>query len=733
MSSAKMVLLYLAAASIRLVLAPFTGHSWDVYVWVQSGELFSRGINVYEVKSLTDFPWGFYTYPPVWLYWVGLVSLASPVLSSLNVQVLILKAPIVAADLVVAVLISKIAGELGLVRHAGKAALLWLFNPLVIAISSVWGMFDSVAVALSLYSLLMMLRGRTHGAGFLLGLGGAVKIFPLLLVVPSIVYMRFIQNTPTRKTLTFFGTAATGFILPAAPFLNNPLPLIDKLLYHFGNIGSFSYWTVLSVVSPPPAIPVISYGFFAILLYYSMKQGLRRSSGLFDLWTATLLAFLATSAKVNVQYVLWVLPLLLLYVLYRRSRELYLNTALLILAGLLFVASAQAILAIFDLRNIGRIVVSREVESLTLGGAMLIFSGLLGGSRFITIFVNMLREKSKTVWTLQRITFISLIIILSLVVGLLPTGHGITLPPTRLRVGVSEGLESLFDKVDEYNAEFLVERFKLTHLVFPIGPDGVLYGGDYSKSFRFKLSNNEWSQQDIRKLVDAVKSAGVRPLLGVYLKSRYTSVHYGYHGFNSSKLVGDFPECVDRSGDIDFACRVDFAEVFAEKTVSSAVSMGFEGIYLTGADWSSDKVVEGIHIYLSHLRRLSQARGLEVFLEYDPMSAKNPNSYVNSSNDLYRMVDYLVVVTNPFIRSIKDPLTGNHTVANYKKMLHAVVAKNSSKKVLFTVHAMDIAEGWMTPAIQLQTEVNEFSEVENVAGYAIYHVSRYLPLKLSVR
>ncbi|MEM4346429.1 MAG: hypothetical protein QXI02_06005, partial [Candidatus Caldarchaeum sp.] len=259
------------------------------------------------------------------------------------------------------------------------------------------------------------------------------------------------------------------------------------------------------------------------------------------------------------------------------------------------------------------------------------------------------------------------------------------------------------------------------------------YGGDYSKSFRFKLSNNEWTQQDIRKLVEAVKSAGVRPLLGVYLKSSYTSVHYGYHGFNSSKLVGNFPECVDKSGDILFKCRVDFAEFFAEKTVSSAVSMGFEGIYLTGTGWSSDEVVEGIQTYLSHLRRLSQAHSLEIFLEYDPLSARNPNNSVNSSNDLYILVDYLVVVTNPFIRSIKDPLRGNYTVDNYKNMLQAVVARNSSKKVLFTVHAMDIAEGWMTPALQLQTEVNEFSEVQDVAGYAIYHVSRYLPLKLSVR
>jgi len=71
MVSAGRAAVYAAALVVRLVLAPFFGHSWDLFIWVKSGELFYRGVNVYEVRSLTDFPWGFYTYPPGWLYWLG--------------------------------------------------------------------------------------------------------------------------------------------------------------------------------------------------------------------------------------------------------------------------------------------------------------------------------------------------------------------------------------------------------------------------------------------------------------------------------------------------------------------------------------------------------------------------------------------------------------------------------------------------------------------------------------
>jgi len=740
MLSAKTAAVFISAAAIRLCLAPFFGHSWDVYVWLKSGELLIRGINVYEIKSLTDFPWGFYTYPPLWLYWLGLAHYLTASLHNLNLQILMIKTPIIASDLTVAALISKLAAELGLLKHAGRASLLWLFNPLVIFISAVWGMFDSIAVALCLAGVLAILRGKSFSAGVLFGLGGAVKIYPLLILVPAALFMKYVEKRNEESLVRMCTGAALAFAIPLTPFLQNPLPLIDKLLYHFGNVGSFTYWTVLSVVSPPPAVPLLSQGLFIILLYAALRKQLRKKAGIAELSQAALLAFLATSAKVNVQYVLWVLPFLVLHALKKNDREFRTNLLTLVAGALLFIAAAQIALAIFDLKNVGRIVVSKEVESATMGGVAIIISALIGGSRFITLFLNVVKDAGKTIWNIQRITLISILIVFAVVIGLFPSGHGVVVPKTAIRVGVTEGVEALYDKSDEYSSKFLVSKYNLTHLVLPIGPDGILYDGDYSKSFRFKISNEEWRQNDFRKLTESIKRAGVKPLLGVYLKAYYISVHYGYHGYNSTKLIENFPQCIASFGNIDFRCAtgesVDFADLFAQRIVDSAISMGFEGVYLMGIGWNvGAPALESILTLLKSLDAKSRRYGLLVFLEFDPVERKDILFFVKSAEDLLKHTDYLVLMTNPFLRSVKTTTIGNYTTSEFKRLLEKAVemsARNRAK-VLFTVNAMDIAEGWITPAIQLQTEINEFSSVRGVAGYALYHVSRYLPVKLSVK
>ncbi|MEM2237581.1 MAG: hypothetical protein QXR26_02810 [Candidatus Caldarchaeum sp.] len=740
MPSAKTAAVFLSAAAVRLALAPFFGHSWDVYVWLKSGELFYNGVNVYEIKSLTDFPWGFYAYPPVWLYWVGLVHYLTTSLNNLNLHLMLIKTPIIAADLIVAVLIAKLAVELGMLKDAGRASLLWLFNPLVISISAVWGMFDSIAVAFCLAGVLAALRGSNFLAGVLLGLGGAVKIYPLLILVPTALFLRYVRKRSLNEVFkTVLGTAV-AFALPMLPFLQNPLPILDKLLYHFGNVGSFTYWTVLSVISPPPAVPLLSQGLFIILLYITLRKQLKNNAGLAELSQASLLAFLATSAKVNVQYVLWVLPFLILYALRKNSREFRINVLVLIVGGLLFVVAAQAALAIFDLRNLGKIVVSKEVESATLGGMALIVSAVIGGTRFITLFLNILREGGKALWSIQRIAIISILLMFVFVVGLFPAGQGVVAPRTSVRVGVMEGVEALYSKSDEYDSGFLVSKYNLTHIVIPIGPDGILYDGDYSKSFRFKLTNDEWRQNDLRKLADSMRRAGVKPLLGVYLKAYHTTIHYGYHGYNSSHLIENFPECIDGYGNINFQCTpskiLDFADYFSQRIVDSAISMGFEGVYIMGVGWDRGvAALDSLLILLKNLIVKSRPYGLHVFLEFDPMSYKNPLTFMNSAEELLNYVDYVVLVTNPFLRSVKGPAIGNYTTADFKRLLEKAVEMSSAKRarVLFTINVMDIAEGWMTPAIQLQTEINEFSTVKGVAGYAVYHVSRYLPVKISVK
>ncbi|MCS6785335.1 MAG: hypothetical protein NZ581_09110 [Candidatus Caldarchaeum sp.] len=162
----------------------------------------------------------------------------------------------------------------------------------------------------------------------------------------------------------------------------------------------------------------------------------------------------------------------------------------------------------------------------------------------------------------------------------------------------------------------------------------------------------------------------------------------------------------------------------------SAVRMNFSGLYLMGVDWSSGEAVfDSAALLISEIGKLNREYGLEIFVEIDAVAtAKYPKveeSFLKNSN-------YVVVLTSPFNSSIKNPLHGNFTIQLYKSHLERVSsAAGNSTKILFSVLAMDIAEGWMSPALQLQVEVNEFSSVKGVKGYAIYHASRYLPVRIS--
>ncbi|MCS6785334.1 MAG: hypothetical protein NZ581_09105, partial [Candidatus Caldarchaeum sp.] len=151
----------------------------------------------------------------------------------------------------------------------------------------------------------------------------------------------------------------------------------------------------------------------------------------------------------------------------------------------------------------------------------------------------------RTIWTFSRIALASLIMVFVIVVSVFPVGKGLVLPRASTQVGVTESVEALLDKSQKNDLSLLLEKFNLTHLVFPVGPEAVMFGGDYGKSFRFKLTNEAWTEEDLRTIASQLKKHGIRPVLGIYLRTTYISVHYGYHGYNSSHFITEFSDCVD--------------------------------------------------------------------------------------------------------------------------------------------------------------------------------------------
>jgi len=174
----------------RLLPSAFYAHPWDMYIWIKSGELGLHEINIYQFDNPVDYPWGFYAYPPMWLYWLIIAVKLGDLVGNINFKVFLIKLPIIVSDILVAIILYRLARKLGFDEKQSLLAMgIWLFNPITYFISAIWGMFDSIAVFFALLGIYYILEEKYVKAGIAIGLGTAVKIIPALILLPALVYL----------------------------------------------------------------------------------------------------------------------------------------------------------------------------------------------------------------------------------------------------------------------------------------------------------------------------------------------------------------------------------------------------------------------------------------------------------------------------------------------------------------------------------------------------------------
>jgi GPI-GlcNAc transferase complex PIG-U subunit len=199
-----------AGMGLRLVLAPLTAWWLDtpalahaaISVWTQGtpyfpnmlgepmidpplGVLFSSLL----VGPLALFvPFGAMILPIAGHSAAALASGDVPRVLPIPAFLLLQKLPPIMADGAIGLaLFALVEGRTGSSRLAALAAIAWLLNPLVIWSSSIAGHFDSLAALLVLLALLFLVRRNFWMAGLCLGLGTAVKLYPVLLVPLAVV------------------------------------------------------------------------------------------------------------------------------------------------------------------------------------------------------------------------------------------------------------------------------------------------------------------------------------------------------------------------------------------------------------------------------------------------------------------------------------------------------------------------------------------------------------------
>jgi Gpi18-like mannosyltransferase len=182
-------LLFGVALAVRIVLMPLPEPiDFDLAYFLFPWMAYSPGHNLVELYLYGE---PVVNYPPFFmtiLLGLGkLYALLVPSLEKTPLQMALVKLPSVAADMATGVVLYLAAMQIE--RRLGKAsrapllaAGLWLLNPAVIYVSSIWGQFDAVHTLWMMAALLAGIKKRWVWSGAFLGLALLTKAQALTLI-----------------------------------------------------------------------------------------------------------------------------------------------------------------------------------------------------------------------------------------------------------------------------------------------------------------------------------------------------------------------------------------------------------------------------------------------------------------------------------------------------------------------------------------------------------------------
>lgn len=310
------------ALTIRLLIAPFTAHPFDMYCWYS----FFANPTISYARPLWDLTLYLLSIVYQFLRQIDLAPLPASLLPTYmhpqwGVQIItpplfniLVKLPSILADIGTALLLYRMLPE----KKEFYSAL-FLFNPLTLWISSGWGQYDSLPAFFTVLAVFLLMKSKAASSIPLL-ISALLKVYPIAFVLPSAVLL---SKEGRRKLLLFF--------VPFFPFLMltllNPgiLLLFSPLQGKFFDIVGFglTYWSI-SFVMPVDfeAANVASLAILVILGTASTILILRCSSKeklLFLALSGLLLSapFFLSSRYVAEQRFVWLVPFLVILVYYR--------------------------------------------------------------------------------------------------------------------------------------------------------------------------------------------------------------------------------------------------------------------------------------------------------------------------------------------------------------------------------------------------------------------------------
>lgn len=249
-----------------------------------------------------------YPYPPVWVW---LVALAQGLATLTTVPfVTVVKLPGILGDGLIVALLRQ--------RLGTRAALFYALNPVALLISAGHGQFDGLVLASVVAAWVFWKAQRVTWAALALGIGIALKVYPVLLL-PALVVSLPTGPRQLRLVLVAVLPVLLSMLLYTAIFGFTPAMLTHVLGY--GGTQQFGWSAYLFGLSrlAEPLLPVfllallvtglLLAGRVAVLCLPLLVLRLRPRRALELLWLVTFLGFMVVSPGISAQYLLWVVPL----------------------------------------------------------------------------------------------------------------------------------------------------------------------------------------------------------------------------------------------------------------------------------------------------------------------------------------------------------------------------------------------------------------------------------------
>jgi hypothetical protein len=326
MSSHKVAMLLFLGLLIREVFSFWTGHPSDFELWVRLGYAMSHGGNPYgvlspvpglsfaNVFSATNGPT--IAYLPFWPIVTGLMYVIYSHLGFGDrfAYYFLLKQPIIVGDVGLAYLLYSYVSAREPTGKSMWVLRFWLLSPLTVILSGIWGMFDSLAMA---FVMISMMSASSVRRGVWSGLATFAKSIPIIYAAP-------ITLREARKPWGFFTAIALPILFSLGIFLGLGwrISTVSGTLISTATTGgeSMSWWDLffyLANLGVQPATPIVYRilglvwvpALVAVTVWAFRKFRVGTDYGLVQALLAVTLAFLIFKARVTEQYSIYLLAL----------------------------------------------------------------------------------------------------------------------------------------------------------------------------------------------------------------------------------------------------------------------------------------------------------------------------------------------------------------------------------------------------------------------------------------